>query len=408
MARPALRINLTAEQREILESIARSRESSHSLVIRAQIILKLAECLSNFFIAQLLGLCDDTVSLWRHRWAKGCQMLEKVMGKPPALKSAIIQLLADAPRSGSPGTFEAEKVCLIIALACETPPDYLSHWTREELAREVVKRGIVESISPSTIGRILNQAELKPHRSKYWLNHEVEDEAIFRQEVRDICQLYHQAEELHENGIHLVSTDEKTGIQALERIHPTLPMEPCKPEAVEFEYERHGTQALIANFEVATGKIVAPSIGDTRTEEDFTAHIQATIDTDPQGKWIFVCDQLNTHKSASLVRAVAAACGLSSELGEKGTSGILKNMDTRAKFLQDDSHRIRFIYTPKHCSWLNQVEIWFGILSRRLLKRGNFTSKENLKERILRFIDFFNETLAKPFRWTYIGKPLLA
>lgn len=207
--------------------------------------------------------------------------------------------------------------------------------------------------------------------------------------------------------MHLVSVDEKTGIQALERIHPTHPMESGKPEAVEFEYERHGTQALIANFEVATGKMLSPSIGDTRTEADFAAHINTTIETDPQGRWVFICDQLNTHKSESLVKLVAHLCGIKESLGIKGKSGILHNLDSRAAFLADKSHRIRFVYTPKHCSWLNQVEIWFGILTRRLLKRGNFTSTEELKQRILAFIDFFNETLAKPFRWTYIGKPLM-
>lgn len=222
-----------------------------------------------------------------------------------------------------------------------------------------------------------------------------------------MCKLYHQASSLHTLGVHVVSTDEKTGIQALERIYPTRPMKPGKPEAVEFEYERHGTQALIATFEVATGKVIGSSVGPTRTEEDFVAHIRATVETDPQGQWIFICDQLNTHKGESLVKLVAQLCGIEDALGLKGKSGILQSMVTRADFLAHSSHRIRFVYTPKHCSWLNQVEMWFGILTRRLLKRGNFTSIEELKSRILAFIDFFNDTLAKPFRWTYIGKPLL-
>jgi len=126
-----------------------------------------------------------------------------------------------------------------------------------------------------------------------------------RQEVRVVCKIYHQAQELHKKGVHIISTDEKTGIQALERIHPTRPMEPGKPEAIEFEYERHGTQALIANFEVATGQVICPSVGDTRTEKDFAEHIHATVETDPQGEWVFICDQLNTHKSESLVRLIA-------------------------------------------------------------------------------------------------------
>lgn len=233
------------------------------------------------------------------------------------------------------------------------------------------------------------------------------DEATFRQNVRTVCKLYHQAQELHEAGVHVVSVDEKTGIQALERIHPDHAMSKSKLELHEFEYARHGTQTLIANFEVATGKVISPTLGDTRTEEDFVAHIRTTVSTDPDAKWVFVADQLNTHKSASLVRCVAELCGIETALGEKGKSGILLNMASRAEFLQDAGHRIRFVYTPKHCSWLNQVEIWFGILSRRLLKRGNFASTEILNQRILAFIEFFNETLAKPFRWTYIGKPLL-
>jgi transposase len=235
----------------------------------------------------------------------------------------------------------------------------------------------------------------------------VEDEAVFREDVRAVCKLYHQAEELHAQGVHLVSTDEKTGIQALERIHPKHPREPSKPELLEFEYERHGTQALIANFEVATGRVLSPTVKATCTEEDFAAHIRQTIATDPQGAWVFITDQLNTHQSESLVRGVAELCGIPDELGVKGKRGILQTMASRAAFLQDKSHRIRFVYTPKHCSWLNQVELWFSILTRRLLRRGSFKSTDELKAQILAFIDFFNETLAKPFKWTYIGKPLV-
>jgi transposase len=231
---------------------------------------------------------------------------------------------------------------------------------------------------------------------------------VFNEEVRTICKLYHQAEELHQQGINLISVDEKTGIQAIERDYPTQRAQTGQVERVEFNYDRHGTQALIANFEIATGKIICPTVEDTRTEVDFLLHIQQTVNSDPNGQWIFVSDQLNTHKSESLVEWIARECAIEEDLGVKGKSGILKNMTTRAEFLQDENHRIRFVYTPKHCSWLNQVEIWFGILSRRLLKRGEFKSTAELKERILKFIDFFNENLAKPFRWTYIGKPLVA
>jgi transposase len=190
-----------------------------------------------------------------------------------------------------------------------------------------------------------------------------------------------------------VSTDEKTGIQANERAYPTRPLQPGLVERVEFEYIRHGTQTLIANFEVATGQVMAPSVGPTRTEEDFVGHIERTIALDPAAAWIFIVDRLNTHQSASLVHLVAKQCGIEEELGVKGKTGIVESMPTRAAFLQDPTHRIRFVYTPKHTSWLNQVGIWFNILVRRLLKRASFTSGDELHERLIAFIDYFNKTM---------------
>lgn len=227
-----------------------------------------------------------------------------------------------------------------------------------------------------------------------------------------MCDYYEAAPVLHAQGIHLVSTDEKTGIQALERAAPTKPAQPgvagqagrCARH--EYEYIRHGTQCLIANHEVATGKQLAPTIGDTRTEVDFVNHIEQTVATDKTGEWIFITDQLNTHQSAGLVEWVARQIGDPQDLGEKGKRGILHSMATRAAYLSESTHRIRFVYTPIHCSWLNQIELWFSILVRRLLKRGSFTSKEALRTRILAFIEYFNVTLAKPFKWTYKGRPL--
>jgi hypothetical protein len=207
-------------------------------------------------------------------------------------------------------------------------------------------------------------------------------------------------------GGHIVSTDEMTGIQALERIAPTKPMRPGQIERREFEYQRHGTLSLIANFDVVTGQVLSPSLGPTRTEADFAAHIARTIDTDPAGVWLFVVDQLNTHQSEALVRLVAERCGLDDDLGVKGAAGVLRSMATRAAFLSDPTHRIQFVYVPKHTSWLNQIEIWFSILVRRVLKRGNFASVDALRARILEFIAYFNQT-AKPFKWTYTGRPLV-
>jgi len=225
--------------------------------------------------------------------------------------------------------------------------------------------------------------------------------------VEDVCACYHEAPRLWaEDGIHTVSVDEMTGIQALERIAPTKPMRPGWEERREFEYTRHGTQCLIGNFAVVSGEVIAPTVQATRTEADFATHIAGTVATGPEAGWIFVVDNLTTHCSETLVRYVAQACGIEEELGKKGQRGILKSVATRKKFLTDAGHRIRFVYVPKHTSWLNQIEIWFSILVRRVLRRGNFTSVTDLREKILAFIDYFNRTLAKPFKWTYKGRPL--
>jgi len=410
----AAKIVITERQQDILVTLQNATTAPSHLRQRAAVILLAFDGLRNEDVAKKVGLGRRQVGRWRRRWAKAWDGLVDLECRETKahLRRAIEAILTDEPRPGAPCKFTPEQVTQILAVACEPPEKSgrpITHWTAYELADEVAKRGIVTSISTTQVGRYLREAAMQPHKSRYWLNTTEKDPVQFEKQVKAVCDTYLAAPERERTqNTHTVCIDEMTGIQALERTAATKPMIAGKPARIEFEYERHGTLTLIGNFQVTTGELIAPTFGPTRTEADFATHIEQAMDLDPDASWVFVTDNLNIHCSETLVQVVAKACEISSPLGKKGVRGVLKSMASRQVFLSDPSHRIRFVYTPKHSSWLNQIETIFGVIMRKVVRRGSFTSVKDLHDKLVNFIEYFNRVFAHPFRWTYTGRPLMA
>lgn len=396
---------------EALKKITRKRKLSVSIHSRAQLMLLIMKTKNISFISRVHDCSREKVRRWRDRaltliieWSEEDICDEKML-------EDILIMLADRYRSGAPPTFSAEETCIIVALALEEPSESglpISIWSATDLADEAERREIVKSISPSTISRMLREISVRPHKSKYWLNPNIECQVEFEKQVKEICETYARAEELSKNNTIVISIDEKTGMQATERCAPDKPMQPGSPVKIEFEYLRHGCRCLTPSFNILTGKIIAYQLGETRTSKEFVLHIKDTVATSPDSNWVFVMDQLNTHKSAELVEYFAQGNGYTRKLGKIRRYGILENQKKRAEFLSRSDQKLRIQYTPKHCSWMNQIEIWFGIFHRKALRRASFSSIDKLIERVESFIKYYNENMAHPFKWTYMGKALVA
>jgi hypothetical protein len=318
----AAKVRVSEKQWSVLQELSRSRTVARAIVQRALILVRGVQGLLNQQIAVEVGLNRQQVGLWRKRWREAWDSLcVWECTEPHRLREAMLEVLSDAPRPGSPGRVTAEQVARILAVACESPRlsgRPINRWTHRELRDEVVQRQIVASISVAQVGRYLLQAAVQPHRSKIWLNTTEKDPERFEREVATVCRTYLEApRKAAVNGTHTVSVDEATSLQALERNAPEKPVQPESVLKQEFEYTRHGTTTLTAGLDVVTGQIISPTLEATRTEPEFVGHIARTVSIDPTGEWIFVVDNLNTHASESLVRWVAEQCGVQDSLGKK-------------------------------------------------------------------------------------------
>jgi hypothetical protein len=298
-------------------------------------------------------------------------------------------------------SFPPDQRVEVITLASERTAEHdcpATRWSLDDLAQELVNRHADEAMHRSTIQRILHDADLKPHRSVYWLNSHDPD---FDATAAAICQLYVRSPMLYQEGELVISTDEKTGMQILQRKYPTQLVRPGHPEKREHEYIRHGTRALIASFVVPTGEVVW-SLGPTRTSIDFAHHLKTVAGhfrTWPRITW--VVDNLNTHWSREACAVLAALNGLTFEPRRLSTGA------ERRAFLTDPEHAYRFVFTPKHGSWLNQVELFFSVLARRFLKRGDFASATEFEQRLAVYLEAYDIREKHPYRWTYTGQPLV-
>jgi transposase len=379
-------IILSPNARTELEALVRASSTPQSLSLRARIVLRAADTdtPTNLHIGRALGCCNHTVGKWRRRYL--------ALG---------VSGLQDAIRPGRPRTIASSTRVQVIAVASTLPQDQervVTRGTLDEMVATLLDARHTDTISRSSIWRILNDLDLKPHKSEYWLNSHDED---FAAKAHMICQLYAQAIEASQQGRLVICCDEKTGMQVLERKAPTKPAQPGRCERREHEYIRHGTRVLINALAVATGHI-AWTLGTTRKATDCVAHLQRAYQILPHmERYDWVMDNLNTHWSLDVCRLVARWCQVPFEPAK------LKKGVQRRAFLSDPRHRHVLHFTPKHGSWLNQAELFFSVVHRRFLALGSFPSAKDFDRRLERFLKDYNIRHAHPYRWTYTGEPLV-
>lgn len=353
-------IHLSNTRRRELRSLAQSRQGP--LVVRAKIVLMLDEDANVSQVARRLDVSRDTVRMWRDRY-----LSEGLKG------------LHDRKRCGRPVEINAVTRCQVVAMACGKPGDFgvlfRQAWTLDSLHKALVREmedwGVVP-ISRTSMIRILNDADLKPHKIRMWL-HSPDPE--FRRKVTEICELYRSAPD----GAVVLCVDEKTGMQALGRKHPTRLPAPHRPRRIDYEYIRNGTRKLLAAFNPHTGDVYG-EVREHRKAADLVEFMEELANRHPVGDVHIVWDNLNIHHD-----------------------GPNKRWE---QFNQRHGNRFHFHYTPIHASWVNQIELFFGILQRRVLRHGVFNSLEELDQAVLGFLEHWNTQEGHPFAWAFKGYPL--